>query len=293
MSNTSIVPEDKYTQAWNLNVRICQSAQMAQQNLWEVCKGLKEMRDTKLYKELGYAEFNDYCTTAIGISDRTVYRYISIAENLSENLVTTLSLIGTSKLSLLAKLDEPQREEIQQTVDVEEVSVRELKAEIDKLNEEKVGYKERQDKLLTRNKQLVSELETAEKKRDKAESDLDEARDTVQCLEKQIEELENKPRDSYEDTTKIDELTAKLKEEQQRHSEELERLRSEYEKQPEKAVDNSALFKVYMQATVDSMKRLTVFCEQNANAPERELFIGKLETIVQLTNQTITKLKGE
>lgn len=284
---------DKYTEAYNLNVRICVNAQMAQQNLYEVCKGLKEMRDGKLYKELGYQNFEDYAENEVGISRMQCHKYATIADTFDENVNTSLHKIGVSKLYLLAKLDEPQREKIQQTVNVEEVSVRELKAEIDKLNEEKAGYKERQNKLLTRNKQLVSELETAEKKRDKAESDLGEARDTVQSLEKQIEELENKPRDSFEDTTRINELTTKLEEEQQRHAKELERLRSEYEKKPEKAVDNSALFKVYMQATVDSMKRLTVFCEQNANAPERELFIGKLETIVQLTNQTITKLKGE
>lgn len=291
---------EKYTMAYNLNARICINAQMAQQNLWEVCKGLKEMRDGKLYKELGYPSFEDYCKNEIGITPQQGRKYAAIAaiEELhtkGENGKSTFHFekVGTEKLYLLARLDEPQREEIQQTVNVEEVSVRELKAEIKKLNEERSGFKERQDKLLTRNKELVSELDRAEKKLDKAENDLDEAKDTVRSLERQLEDLESKPRDSYEDTTKIDELTAKLREEQKRHSEELERLRSEYEKQPEKSADNKALFKVYMQATVDSMKRLTAFCEQNADAPERELFIGKLENIVLLTNQTISKLKGE
>ena len=287
-----IVKDDKYTTAWNLNVRICQSAQMAQQNLYEVCVGLKEMRDTKLYKELGYQNFEEYCEDRVGIKRSQAYKYILIAEKIPEESFHTCGQIGKSKLMLLAQLDEPQREEIQQTVNVEDVSVRELKAEIDKLNEEKKGYKERQDKLLQKNKELVSDVQRVEKERDSLEEDLDEARDTAHSLEKQIEELENRPRDTFEDTTKIDELTAKLSEEQARHAEELERLRSEYEKQPEKVVDTGILFKAYMQATVDSMKRLTAFCEQNIADVNRPLFIEKLEMVNIITNQTIEKLKG-
>lgn len=287
-----IVKDDKYTTAWNLNVRICQSAQMAQQNLYEVCVGLKEMRDTKLYKELGYQNFEEYCEKRVGFGRMQAHRLIAIAEKLPQDFVTSMLQIGTTKLALLAKLDEPQREEIQQSVDVEDVSVRELKAEIDKLNEEKKGYKERQDKLLQKNKELVSDVQRVEKERDRLEEDLDEARDTAHSLEKQIEEFENRPRDTFEDTTKIDELTAKLSEEQARHAEELERLRSEYEKQPEKVVDTGILFKAYMQATVDSMKRLTAFCEQNIADVNRPLFIEKLEMVNIITNQTIEKLKG-
>ncbi len=85
------------------------------------------MRDSKLYKELGFTEFGDYCKTELGITDRTAYSYISIAENLPSDFVTSMSQIGMSKLTLLATLDEPQREEIQQTVDLETTSVRELK----------------------------------------------------------------------------------------------------------------------------------------------------------------------
>ena len=43
-ADTASAVTSKYTEAYNLNVRICINAQMAQQNLYEVCKGLKEMR---------------------------------------------------------------------------------------------------------------------------------------------------------------------------------------------------------------------------------------------------------
>lgn len=66
---------------------------------------------------------------------RNAYRYIAVIENIKN--VTSMSQIGMTKLSLLASLSESQQEEIQQKVDVEDVSVRELKEEIDKLRKEK------------------------------------------------------------------------------------------------------------------------------------------------------------
>ena len=289
-ADVSTAVTNKYAEAYNLNVRICVNAQAAQQNLWEMCKGLKEMRDDKLFKELGYKTFEDYCEKEVGLSRFMAYKYAAIADMKN---VESIQQIGVTKLSLLAKLDEPQREEIQQTVNVEEVSVRELKAEIEKLNAEKTGYKERQDKLLARNKQLVNELEKSEEARDKLDADLDEAidakkeaLDTIKSLEHQLEELESKPRESYEDTTKIDTLKKQLAEAEERHRAELECVRTA------PAEDVKSVFKAHMIAAVDALKHLTQYTEMHKNAPERNLFIEKLQDVDALINQTITILKG-
>jgi len=273
---------DKYTEAYNLNVRICVNAQMAQQNLYEVCKGLKEMRDGKLYKELGYNSFEAYTENEVGLKRRQAYNFISVAEAYGEN-VQSIAHFGTTKLALLAKLDEPQREEIQQAVNLEEVSVRELKAEIDKLNKEKDGFKERQDKLLIRNKELVNELERTGKKLDQTENDLDEANETVQSLSRQLEELESRPRDSYEDTTKIEELKKQLAEAEERHRADLRINPTE---------DIKGIFKAHMMAAVDALRNLTKFVEAHENSPEKAIFIEKLENVDMLINQTINRLKG-
>ncbi|MCR5110885.1 MAG: hypothetical protein K6B38_08255 [Ruminococcus sp.] len=280
-ADTKQAVTDKYTEAYNLNVRICVNAQMAQQNLYEVCKGLKEMRDGKLYKELGYNSFEDYTENEVGLSRFMAYKYTAIADMKN---VESIQQIGVTKLALLAKLDEPQREEIQQTVNVEEVSVRELKAEIDKLNKEKDGFKERQDKLLTRNKELVNELERTGKKLDQTENDLDEANETVQSLSRQLEELESRPRDSYEDTTKIEELKKQLAEAEERHRADLRINPTE---------DIKGIFKAHMMAAVDALRNLTKFAEAHENSPEKALFIEKLENVDMLINQTINRLKGE
>lgn len=289
--NTAVT--NNYAEAYNLNVRICVNAQAAQQNLWEMCKGLKEMHDSKLYKELGYQNFEEYTENEVGIKRLQARKYVSIASIENGQSTNHFEQLGTEKLYLLSRLDEPQREEIQQTVNVEEVSVRELKAEIEKLNAEKTGYKERQDKLLARNKQLVNELEKSEEARDKLDADLDEAidakkeaLDTIKSLEHQLEELESKPRESYEDTTKIDTLKKQLAEAEERHRVELESVRTA------PAEDVKSVFKAHMIAAVDALKHLTQYTEMHKNAPERNLFIDKLQDVDALINQTITILKG-
>lgn len=285
---------DKYTEAYNLNVRICVNAQMAQQNLWEMCKGLKEMHDNKLYKELGYNSFESYTEAEVGIKRHQAQKYLAVAE--LEN-GDTCHHLGLSKLALLAKLDEPQREEIQQAVNVEEVSVRELKEQIKKLesenkkfDEEKAGYKERQDKLLQKNIELVGERDKAQQEADDAsnklkmiEADAQAHKAKIQELEKQIQELEARPRDSYEDTTKIEELKKQLAEAEERHRADL-RINS--------TEDIKGIFKAHMMATVDALRHLTQFTEVHIDSPEKALFIEKLENVDMLINQTISKLKG-
>lgn len=298
VAENEIISEN-YTKAVALHRRICANAQSAQESLFEVCKGLKEMHDSKLYKELGYQNFEEYTENEVGLSRFMAYKYISIGDIKN---VESIQQIGVTKLALLAKLDEPQREEIQQAVNVEEVSVRELKKRIAQLErdlkdqqgnyamhtkrreDEIAGYKERQDKLLTRNKELVNELERTEEKLDQAENDLDEANETVQSLSRQLEELESRPRDSYEDTTKIEELKKQLAEAEERHRADLRINPTE---------DIKGIFKAHMMAAVDALRNLTKFAEAHENSPEKALFIEKLENVDILINQTINRLKGE
>lgn len=136
MKPTVIVSED-YTRAVTLTRSIIANAQAAQQSLYEVCKGLKEMRDGKLYKELGYSKFEDYTENEVGIKRRQAHNYIMIAENMSAENVQSIAQIGSTKLTMLAMLDEPTREAVTETVDVESVTVKELKAQITALTAER------------------------------------------------------------------------------------------------------------------------------------------------------------
>lgn len=211
MENQVIITEN-YSRAVSLHRRICANAQAAQESLFEVCKGLKEMRDGKLYKELGYQNFEDYCENEIGFSRMQAHRMISIADNLPKDFVTSMLQIGTTKLSLLAKLDEPERAEIIQNNDLESTSVKELKNKISDL-------KKANDRLLEKASQAEKNAEDSRKKESEAwgkisvlKTDSEMQIQKISQLEKQIQELEKNPKQvAVEDTTKINELKEEIK----------------------------------------------------------------------------------
>ena len=210
--NQEIIITENYSRAVSLHRKICANAQAAQESLFEVCKGLKEMRDGKLYKELGYQNFEDYTQTELGFSRRNAYSYIAIAENFSADFVNSSSQIGMKKLTLLAKLDEPERQEIIQNTDLESTSVKELKNKISDL-------KKANDRLLEKASQAEKNAEDSRKKESEAwgkvsvlKTDSEMQVKKISQLEKQIQELEKNPKQvAVEDTTKINELKEEIK----------------------------------------------------------------------------------
>ncbi len=161
----------KQSKAAELHRQIVMAAQNVQQSLYEMCTGFKEMRDSKLYKELGYSEFDNYCKKEFSISDRQVYRYISLVEKLPDDLVTSGSLIGYKKLYLLTTISEKERAEIVDNNDLENTSVRELERQI---------------------KQLRAERDKASAEKSAAEAESAAREDAVKALEKAKRELENR-----------------------------------------------------------------------------------------------------
>lgn len=134
---SEITVSEQHKQAIELHQKIIVSANLAQQNIWDMCNGLKTMRDNKLYKELGYQNFEDYCENEVGMKRRNVYNYISIVEKINTKNVQTFAQISKSKLMLLATISEPEQAEIAEKLDLENTTVKQLKAEIDRLKDEK------------------------------------------------------------------------------------------------------------------------------------------------------------
>ena len=257
----------EYAKAADLDRKIKVSAQLAQQSLYDMCMGLKEMRDSKLYKELGYSEFNDYCTAELGATDRTTYKYISIVENLSENLVKSTSL-GTEKLYLLAKLDEPQREEIQQATDLESTSVKELKARIAEL-------KAIADKSQGTISQLESELESRPVEVAVAETDSHEIENLKDAMKRVDLDWSLKYNELQESNLK------ESIEKNKAHTAEIEKLKAEYEEKlantAKSGADCKEVFKVYLANAIDAVKRLISFAN---DYPEEKLFKEKIKELL-------------
>lgn len=187
-ANKDLPVNDKYIEAVNLNAQIHISAQAAQQNLYDMCMGFKKMRDSKLYKELGYSDFGDYCEKETGFKRRNVYNYISVVEKLPEDFVQTSARIGASKLILLSTLSNEQREEVVQSTNLENTSVREL--------EEKIKfYQQHQSELNAENQQLRADRVAAMDMADNAKRSADKLKAQITSLESQIKDLESRPID--------------------------------------------------------------------------------------------------
>ncbi len=248
------VLSDKKKQAIELNEQIIFKAQLAQKNLYDMCVMLKQMRDDKLYKELGYANFEGYCENEVGFSREQGRKYISIIENTNANSSWHL---GVTKLYLLSTLSESQQEEIQQIVNVEDVSVKKLKAEIERLKEQSKKNErelsEENHELNCRCNSLVAEMNQLKDDNDKIrsakismESDLLSVKSNNRSLrhqlddaEKKIADLESRPveiavqEDEEGKIAKalVKELDRKLSEADQDHVNEVQKIRREYQNQ--------------------------------------------------------------
>lgn len=263
---------DDYIKAININRNIIANAQAAQMSLYGVCKGLKEMRDGKLYKELGYKNFEEYCEEEVGLKRRMAYKYAAVAD--LKNVQSTAHF-GIEKLYLLSKLEEDQRTEIIENTDIESTSVRELKAQIKELTAERdESIRERTDIALKLDETL-EKYEKSEKNREELCDENNKMSDRISELTAQVDELESRPIDvTYSETdsrevenmrkamdkmdlewsTKYadmqDESVRQMQKLNVEHAEELDKLKSEYEEKIKNAAADNGTGGVKQQADV-------------------------------------------
>ena len=309
---SEIAVSEQHCLAVKLHQNIMASASLAQQNIWDMCEGLKKMRDDKLYKELGYQNFGDYCENEVGMKRSNAYNYISIIEKINQENVQSIGQIGMTKLSLLATISEPEQAEIADKLDLENTTVKKLKAEIDKLKSEK---HDSQSKLSTSEMQRLdaeNRLKGIREHNSFLEQQLRSERGKNKELASKVEELESRPievsvSEPSDTERRLQETINALQRESQKHDEELE---AEYEKN-EKAVramleedkqnalaelsaeyeakikaiqesggnvDNDKIFKFYKNSATDTFTRMLDFVEK---APEKEIYKGEVERLVR------------
>lgn len=193
----AVVVSENYTKAVTLTSSIRSKAETANALLFSACQELKIVHDEELYKELGYKNFDDYCETETGFTRQYVLDHIKICE-LGEDFVNSSLHLGKKKLIMLAKLDEPTREAVTETVDVESVTVKELQAQIKTLTAERdtanasLESKDRQFQaaMESKDKQIEAVKESGEKSLMDCKKFLN---GKIHELEAQIQELENQP----------------------------------------------------------------------------------------------------
>lgn len=304
-----LIVSEQHKHAVALHQKIISSAELAQKNLWDMCMSLKEMRDGKLYKELGYSNFEDYCENEVGFNRKQAHKYISIIEKVKIENVHSSGRLGVTKLALLATVSEQEQAEIAEKVDLEETTVKQLKAEIDKLKTENAEIEKlRRDNttLTTKLNEVNQESIRAARQREELADKLDDAREQIKALESRPVEVAVV--DNSEEMRRMDEKIRIMEEETRRINDEYERqeaealkiyrqqvqdLNDKYEHklneqqeqfnkklaeaqtQVQPAVDESKMkFKIYLTSAFDACKRVVEFAKSDVAymSKARELF---------------------
>lgn len=117
-----------YETALELHEAIMHSAQAAAISLMEMCRGLKKMRDTRLYESLGHSSFDDYCEKMAGIRARQAYTYIAVYERFGEARLAANASLGVTKLELISRLPFSEQDSVLEAAGLEGMSVAELRA---------------------------------------------------------------------------------------------------------------------------------------------------------------------
>lgn len=225
MSENQIITADtsspEYTAALTLHQQIITNGAIAANALYEMCRCLKQMRDDKLYTALGYEEFDSYCEDKANIKSRQAYNYIKIYEQLGKDFLQSNANLGITKLELLTHVNPIDRPDFMEQVDVGELSVDKLKAEIERLkaeNGEKAEqismFEQEADVLKDQNIRLINEKEVAAIR--------------AADLEKKVKELSDRPTEVVvrePDPEEIDKLVQQaLAESNAAHEQEIKKL---------------------------------------------------------------------
>lgn len=89
---------------------------------------VKRIRDERLYKELGFESFDNYCIESWSIKRDFMDQRIQIADSFGEpNFADTYRQLGHSKSLLLARMEPEIRQQIESTINVDEATVKKLK----------------------------------------------------------------------------------------------------------------------------------------------------------------------
>lgn len=180
METAEVLTPEKQ-QAVELHRQIMINGQMAAASFVEFCKGLKRMRDSKLYLELGYDNFDDYTSEAVGLQQRQAYSYISSLENLGEGFLQSNAKLGISRLSLLVSVPPTERAGVMEQNDLGGMTVQEIRELVKK-------YTKQGEQLALLTAERDEALERAEQA-----GRLDELKEKYEQLQREHEQLQNRP----------------------------------------------------------------------------------------------------
>lgn len=212
MENTEIVTAMKSAMAEHQHV--CECYRTAATAIVDMGRSLKNIRDYKMYIALGHESFKDYLESNgdYTFKERQAYTYIKLYEDNSTKFLEEHASLGVTKLDLLSKLPEYEREEFADSHDLGGMTVEEIK----KLVKEKQALGEQLTFLEEEKKEQSESAETL-----KAE---------LEELKAKLKEVESRPIEVVKrepDEEEIEKMKLAIRQElRAKHMKELDNLKN-------------------------------------------------------------------
>lgn len=240
---------------------------------------VKTIRDEKLYKELGFENFEDYTLNNFNYSRNTINERIQTAEVFGEEYNRARGSLGDRKLKGLATMPKEQREDVIQngieTKDgkksIEEVTTRELE-----------DYKKRTKTLEQQNAQLQSQVEQAQRSESIARKQLEDEQDKEpEVIEKYMEP---------EDYQSIKNMNEHLQSEREYYKKQADDFRNEVKNimhQPSKTTDFTEKDgkEDYTPILIQLLKPAKEFINYYSHHIENEKALNELEKIKNILKE--------
>lgn len=259
--------------ALQLHLQIETNLRLAAASLLNVCRGLKKMRDEKLYISLGYEKFEDYTQRALGVKERQAYNYIAAYEQLGEQFMEENAGLGITKLSALIAVPPTERGALVENNDLAQMSA----AEVKRLAEEN---SQRGEQLGLLQQELSAEREKAAESSEKQKTEIEE-------LNRRIKELEGRPTPvAVEEPS--EEMIAKLKAEAEQSAKKSfaeekaklnERLKNAESAAKEKAEKELKEYRAQLQAANTELQQAA----ENAEELKRRLKVADNPNILKFS----------
>ena len=225
-------------EAVELHLEIKKNAELTAAALVEFCKGLKKMRDKKLYIELGCETFAEYAKKAFNIEQRQAYNYIQALERLGEPILQSNANLGITKLNILSEIPRLELEQFVEDNNVAEMSTKQLKEAVEKATkaEEQLTF------MTEENEKLKEELDELKEESVDFDEKIEMYEKMIDNLKKELREEKNKPVPTVQKEltpAEIEKLTDKaVAEERWKLHEEKEKEVSKLKNQLKEAEEN-------------------------------------------------------
>ncbi len=276
-----------YQQAQAVHQDLMIQEQVAAQSLTQIAIDLKEIRDRRLYAELGYSDFAEYCENATKTGKRQAYNLISLVEQYKIDDLSRLAYLGSTKLIALKSLGKDEREELIESGKAEEMSVRELKEKIKELTDKNEQLRFEFTSVTDGDKDKDSRINSLQARLDNTGNAMRRTAEENEKLKLQIAELEKRPVEvavaepSAEDIAKIRaEVEAAARDEKKK----VQSIADE-----EASGNSKEIFKIHLK-NIQREFNEALELVSNASENERSSYIKAFRSVLNACGDLIAKL---